>query len=184
MPIVARILPSQSVLRKLLDYDPETGIFHWKERAVFDQWDKTFNSKFAGREALIKRHPNGYLCGCFKKQAVLAHRVAWKWFYGDEPTFIDHINGKKTDNSIKNLRSISLSENSRNQPRKSNNTSGFLGIMRARNLRWRSVIYNKGSEVGLYYGPCFGKAFVARKAAETYFGYHENHGRAAKRAAA
>lgn len=46
----------------------------------------------------------------------------------DEFTCIDHINGNRADNSWKNLRLASKTENGTNRGKSKNNTSGFKGI--------------------------------------------------------
>ena len=47
-----------------------------------------------------------------RKTHYAAHRVAWALFYKEiPPTYIDHINGDKTDNRIKNLRESTSRKN-------------------------------------------------------------------------
>jgi len=94
---------TQERLRQLLDYDPETGIFTRKTRVLKG------SPIHPGHLTL-----GGYLIFSVGSKAQLAHRVAWKWYYGQEPEIIDHINGVKTDNRIANLRSVSLYENNMN----------------------------------------------------------------------
>lgn len=43
---------SPELIRQLLDYDPETGAFTWLRRPERAGWDKTFNTRFAGKPAL------------------------------------------------------------------------------------------------------------------------------------
>jgi len=54
----------------------------------------------------------------------------------------DHINGDKLDNRRENLRICSHTENVRNQPVRSNNTSGYKGVsFYSRSRKWRANIY-------------------------------------------
>lgn len=60
-----------------------------------------------------------------KRIAVLMHRE----ITGAPPDMcVDHINGDPLDNRTCNLRTCTLAENSRNQRRALNNTSGFKGV--------------------------------------------------------
>jgi hypothetical protein len=39
-------------LRDMLDYEPSTGVFTWKERPIHrPRWDKAWNTRFAGSVA-------------------------------------------------------------------------------------------------------------------------------------
>lgn len=108
-------------LRKLLDYNPDTGIFVWKLA--------TTNRVKAG-DAAGSRGSDGYIrigvCGRIYK----AHRLAWLYVHGDWPKMeLDHINGIKTDNRIGNLRDVTRSVNARNLHRaQRNSASGVLGV--------------------------------------------------------
>ena len=60
-----------------------------------------------------------------------SHHVVWAWHNGRFPTLqIDHINGKRFDNRIENLREVTQSENMRNMvyPWKPNARTGLLGV--------------------------------------------------------
>ena len=126
-------------VRRVLSYDPKTGILTWRTRSdVRRQW----NTKYAGTQAgSVAR--SGYRYISFKGLApVGAHRIAWCHFHGDWPTFtLDHINGMRDDNRILNLRPVDGAENSVNKARQKNNTSGFVGVSfeRQRGL-WRARV--------------------------------------------
>lgn len=123
---------------------------------------------------------SGYLETSIFRRRVLAHRIIWKMVYGTEPDTIDHLNGDKSDNCIKNLRSISQTLNSRNQALRKNNTSGVLGVRwEARLHKWHSRINVNRKTVHLGVYASFDEAVAARKAAEREHGFHPNHGRAA-----
>jgi len=98
--------------------------------------------------------------------------------YGIDPEFIDHINGNRADNTIKNLRSVSQTENARNTKRKKHNTSGVSGVHWVKkDQRWLATIYHKGKRIGLGQYKSFDAAVAARKLGEQVYGYHKNHGR-------
>ena len=59
------------------------------------------------------------------------HQAVWAWHNGCFPTLqIDHINGKRFDNRIENLREVTQSENMRNMvyPWKPNARTGLPGV--------------------------------------------------------
>ena len=73
----------------------------------------------------------------------LGYRLAWLYVYGKLPDGdIDHINGKPSDDRIKNLRDVSRSVNLQNQrAARSNNSSGLLGIFFQKTMnKWTSKI--------------------------------------------
>ncbi len=186
-------LPSVDVLQTVLRYEPESGKLFWLERPVSmfsdtglggaDAAARTWNTRFAGKEALHTVNGRGYSFGTLFGRNVLAHRLAWALHTGDWPDDeIDHINGCGTDNRIANLRKVSGSENKRNKSIPSNNTSGCIGILfdrRGRKRPWIAKIGIHGKRVILGYFATRDDAIAARKAAEVEYGFHENHGRAA-----
>ena len=95
-------------LINLLSYNPDTGYFYWKSKP---------NKKIVvGQLAGYTRYTTqGYTFTRLNKIAYQAHRLAWLYVYGEWPKhFIDHKNGIRNDNRIKNLRDVSAKENSLN----------------------------------------------------------------------
>lgn len=71
----------------------------------------------------------GYLILKIKGIQYKAHRLAWFLYYGEWPiNGIDHINGDKYDNRIKNLRCVSQQINVENTKRKPNKHTSCIGI--------------------------------------------------------
>lgn len=185
--MTAKNLPSPELLRKLLRYEPDTGKLYWRERTpdMFvdgkrsAEWCcKSWNIRFSGKEAFTAFR-NGYLYGSIFCRSYSAHRVIWAIYFGEWPLDdIDHINGGRSDNRIKNLRSVARSENMKNKKLPLNNTSGVMGVFWA-NLekRWYAQITCDGKLKHL--GKFLNKddAIAARKAAEVKYGFHANHGR-------
>lgn len=58
-----------------------------------------------------------------------AHRLAWFYVHGGWPTYyIDHINRRKSDNRIANLREVKPFENSQNTKAVAKGVSGRRGV--------------------------------------------------------
>jgi len=183
--MTAEDLPTPATLRKLLSYDPDTGLLTWRRRPpeMFpdEQYGRAWNTRYAGKPAFATATRDGYRCGRIFGKAYPAHRVAYAIHHGNWPRgSIDHISGVKTDNRIANLRDVSHTENLRNAAMPSTNTSGACGVYWHKNSgKWRCMIKVNGKLQSLGYFEDFGDAVVARKAAEVKYGFHPNHGRPA-----
>lgn len=108
---------NQTYLKSILHYDPETGLFTWRQRKG--------NSKVGFVAGTIA---NGYVQIRIDKQSYLGHRLAWLYMTGNLPeNQIDHRNMIRSDNSWVNLRNATSGENHQNRTKNSNNKSGYLG---------------------------------------------------------
>lgn len=124
-------------IKKHLSYDPDTGNFHWLV--------PTSNRVKVGDKAHSKSW-SGYYELCFLNQKVYCHRLAWLYVYGSPPNgVIDHINGNRLDNRIKNLRCVSQIENSQNSltPLKGSK-SGVRGVHQNKRGSWIAQITKNG----------------------------------------
>lgn len=176
------------LIRQLLDYDPSSGKLTWKKRTLeSDPRGKStkrsvavFNARYAGTEAFAYIGANGYKQGPILKEQHTAHRAAWAHFHGVWPDKIDHINGKRDDNRLANLRSVTKSENSRNACTPSTNTSGILGVSWHKQCaKWNAYIKIDGKRKSLGLYSALEDAAEARRMANVVYGFHPNHGRAA-----
>jgi hypothetical protein len=129
---------TQAALRRLLQYDPESGHFTWKVNSG--------GPKRAGTLAGVNNRL-GYRVIRINQKLMYAHRLAWIWMTGAEaPEEIDHINGDKSDNSWANLRAVNRSENMLNTFRawKHNKSTGILGVSRTKTgAPFRATLRNK-----------------------------------------
>ena len=181
-------LPSPELLRKLLRYDPETGLFTWRERAasIFqatahsrEQNAEKWNRRFAGKPALTSDMGRGYLGGSIFGKTVRANRVAWALSFGEWPQHeIDHLDADRGNNRLANLRDVSHAVNCKNKRKAKNNTSGHTGVLWRKDAKkWLAFIGTgdgRQKRIGLFI--CKDDAIRARQAAEAEFGYMEGHG--------
>lgn len=104
-------------LRALLSYSAETGHFHW-----------IYGPRKGSRAGSVDKTA-GYEQICIDQTLYRSHRLAWLYVNGEFPAGqIDHINGRRSDNRIENLRDASHQINNQNR-RKANkcNATGLLG---------------------------------------------------------
>lgn len=158
---MATAILNASRLRELLHYDQETGVFTRKER--------TSNRIEIGSIAGTLR-PDGYRKISLLHTSFLAHRLAWLYVHGEWPKEqIDHINGRRADNWIANLRDIAGGKNVENQhvAHKRNKSSGMLGVTwDARKKKWVAQICVKRQQthIGYYATPQEASdAYIAKK---------------------
>jgi hypothetical protein len=93
-----------------------------------------------------RRSENGYAVRTSWKGKILMHRLV----IGVIPKGleVDHINRIKLDNRRCNLRAVTHSENQRNTPKQSNNTSGFKGVSWDKSRgKWRAATKHNGKHI-------------------------------------
>jgi len=170
-------------LRRLLQYDAETGSLIWLPRPLemfpSERHWKRWNTCFAWKPALGSLDAHGYLTGRIFNSLYKAHRVAWALATGAWPTAdIDHINGTRDDNRLENLRSVSRQENLKNRRLSSNNTSGAHGVSLHKQAgKWRARISVDNKEISLGLFETKEQAILARQKANADFNFHASHGR-------
>lgn len=135
-------------LRQLVRYDPDSGVVFWLPRTVehyancAPQWREgvcyKFNRNKAGKPA-GGCYPNGYVGIEIRGREYKAHRVAWALVHGEWPTHdIDHRDGNRENNRIKNLRLAPGGINQRNAACRKDSRSGLSGVTwNKRKQKWR-----------------------------------------------
>jgi hypothetical protein len=120
-------------LREVLTYFPETGEFVWKVSLC---------GRFAAGRRAGCLLPTGYRIIGIDGARYLSHRLAWLYVHGVWPSaLLDHKNGIRSDNRIRNLRECSAVENSRNRPGNMGRL-GFKGVtLDKRSGRWYAKIF-------------------------------------------
>jgi hypothetical protein len=159
---------TQSELKRLLHYDPETGLFTWLVNCG--------PRKVGDNAGSIKI---GYISIRIKKHDYLAHRLAWLYMTGKMPSkYIDHINGKRDDNRFVNLREAEPSENSCNAKTYSHNKSGVKGVSyHKKRKEYHATICKKGKKHFVGWFKSLDEARVAIQAArKNIHGEFANHG--------
>ncbi len=95
---------------EFLRYERETGKLFWKEKV------NRYFTLPVGREAGRLRK-DGYREVKINQRYYSTHRLVWFAEYGTFPGLhIDHVNGKRSDNNILNLREVSARDNHNNRP--------------------------------------------------------------------
>lgn len=136
-------------VRKLLDYDPLTGIFRWRD---MPQGRRSLIGEVAGFPG-----NNGHWRIQIDGRTYQAHRVAWLYMTGVMPVEeVDHENLKRSDNRWENLRLATHAQNMSNTSARATNTSGFKGVsLFKQSGKWKAQIQSegKGYHLGLFDTP-------------------------------
>ena len=131
----------ENYIRENIKYDSETGYLWWNKlpegkytRRLLDK-PAGFVHNTEGYVLLNLRLPSG-------TTVCRAHRIAWFLYYGSWPKdLLDHINGIKDDNKIKNLREATKNQNEMNKKKRSDCSSKYKGVCWSKEKqKWTSYI--------------------------------------------
>lgn len=125
-------------LRKIADYNPNTGVMTWRV-------DKG-RSRIG--DAIGSLRHDGYLRAKINQREYLLHRLIWLWVTDSFPFEIDHINHCRTDNRIENLRECTRAQNHANRSRKKRKSLP-KGVRESGKSKFCARIVVQGKEVNL-----------------------------------
>lgn len=138
-------LPSQAEIKTILHYDPMSGAFRWRLPPTFahSPWD------LAGCKT-----SNGYIRIRINNVLHYAHRLAWMYVHGCNPTsLVDHIDRNPQNNALQNLRLATPKQNNENTSINTKNTSGFRGVsFNKQRGKWSAYVKHNGKKhhLGLF----------------------------------
>lgn len=93
---------TQAALKELLEYDPETGKFFWREKGV------------GRKRAEAGNFSRGYVRIGIQGRLYYGHRLAFLYMTGSIPDVVDHKDGDESNCRWENLRASTHSENGKN----------------------------------------------------------------------
>lgn len=139
---MAKPILTHAELLRVLDYNPETGLFYWRVRLGA----RGNPGSVAGSST-----DQGYRMTRIGGKRYLLHRLAVFYTTGEWPTTdVDHINRDRSDNRWSNLRVVTHAQNHQNRAVGRANKSGSRGVCWAANdRRWRASITVGGKSVYL-----------------------------------
>lgn len=159
---------NQAFMQKFFTYEPTTGELIARL--------PTHQRKVGSVCGVIGSH--GYLATSIQGYGYLNHRLIWLYMTGKLPHQIDHINHDRLDNRWENLREVNNTDNTRNTGLSKNSKTKVNGVSYVPRLdKYRAYITVKRKHIHLGVFDSIEDAIAARKAADTKYGFHENHGK-------
>lgn len=162
-------LLTQQRLKELLHYDPDTGVF----TRISSRLSTCVNKPAGGINY------DGYRRIYIDGKSYFAQRLAFLYVHGSWSSFqMDHINGKRDDNRMSNLREATSSENKHNQVLSRKNKSGVKGVgwhRSAKKWQARVMLNGKDKYLGLFKN-IEDAAAAAREARNKFHGKFANSG--------
>ena len=174
---------TQEILKELIHYDPETGVFTWKFRELkwfTSNWNyNIWNNKYPNSICGITPMSDGYLRVSILGKSYKQHVLAFLYMTGNFPNnMVDHEDGVKSNNKWSNLREATNSTNQKNAKISGRNKTGCVGVSFCKSSnKYKTFVMNNNSKLHLGYFDTLEEAVLVRKEAEIKYGYHKNHGK-------
>lgn len=137
--------PDLDVIKSLLDYNPNTGVFKWINRS--GRYGRIPAGSVAG-----SINGQGYRYIWINGTLYCAQRLAWFISYSEWPdSMVDHINMDKDDNRIVNLRLVTDQQSTAHRTVHKRNICGLKGVSK-RGKKWRTriTLNRKTIDVGYF----------------------------------
>lgn len=134
---------TQELVRKLFDYDAETGALIW-----LDSYQRP---DVVGNRAGWLDNSTGYWKISVEGTNFVAAKIIWLWIYGELPDLVpDHANNDRSNDRLDNLRLATKGQNAANAKVRIDNTSGLKGASFCKTTgRWRASITIDGLSCNL-----------------------------------
>lgn len=132
---------TEARLRELFSYDPESGLFTRR------------SSRGPNRMGCIAGHcrKDGYVSIMVDGREYKAHRLAWLYTFGSFPVGeLDHINRRRWDNRIANLRKATRSQNCAHSKTRRNGLKGAAPVSGSKNWQAQMSVNGKHMHLGCY----------------------------------
>jgi hypothetical protein len=172
--MAASKLPDVEFVNQCVIYDPDTGIFTWRERPrehfvnsrAWAVWNSRYVGQIAGTQLTSKTHQRVYWIIRLNREHWLAHRLAWLLMHGTDAGArdIDHIDRNGMNNRISNLRLATRGQNNVNSCLRKDNTTGVKGVHPNRK-GYMARVYLSGKLLHLGTFPTIEEAAEARRKA-------------------
>jgi hypothetical protein len=169
MPLKINTIPyHQEELKKLFRYDETTGKLY----------NRIHRSPTARKDMEAGTLDREYRIVRIDGVPYKIHRIIWKMEIGTDPIEeLDHINHKRSDNRMENLREVTRQEQCKNRSISSANTSGTTGVSwHNATKKWQAQIKVDGKHIYLGLFKYYTAAVKARKDAEFKYDFSPNHG--------
>jgi len=161
-------LPSINTINQLFIYDKDAGKLIWNIRKP----GVSFGCEAGTTDT------KGYRKVSINGLGYRIHRIIYKLENPnfDESLEVDHLDGDTLNNYITNLEAATRKQNGRNQKLYRTNTTGQVGVLKAkRKGYWQAYIW-VGKHIKLGSHPTFELAVQARENAENKYGFNKRHG--------
>jgi len=154
-------------MQQALDcFEYKNGNLYWKiNRSMMKVGDQAGNI-----------NDRGYSYVGINNRKYSTHRIIFLMHYGYMPECIDHIDGNKANNNIKNLRLATVSQNNQNVKIRKDNKTGIKGVSKDRGM-FRVCVSVKGKNKHCgYFDDIELAELVAIEARNKFHGEFANHG--------
>lgn len=156
---------AKTELRRLFCYNPLSGTLMWRVSPS----NNIKIGRVAGR--IIRRDKRRYRKIEVHRRQYRAHRLAFLYMRGFWPQEVDHKDGDGLNNSWRNLRECTRSQNLANRGPTKNNKLGIKGVTLRESGRYQAQIRVRGTKIYLGHHDTSKAAVRAyRKAARKHFG--------------
>jgi len=145
---------TQTRLKELLHYNPETGVFVWRVTRP----GPATSSGSAGAT-----NDKGYWHISVDGRVYKAHRLAWLYCYGQFPNGrLDHKDRNSLNNRIANLREATPNQNNVNSKTQRTSRTGLKGVGQRDSRRWVTRVQHNGNRFYIGTFNNVEEAYIAR----------------------